>query len=334
MGEAANRQVALSEAQWADYIKEGGDRDWLRGIVNRSIENSEKSAAKAAELGDYQLSTMKRNDERYWGTAVPFEDQLLEDSKRFDSAGYKEQQVASAVGDVQKQFSSANEQQRRGLSRMGVNPNSGKFAAASANLGFEQAKATAGAANKTRMAADQIGLATKMQMYGGMKGLAGLGNANAGLATGAMGLGLNAGNAGAGMASGSIATNNSTFGTAMGGMSAGISGMGNYTNLQQNGTRINNDADPFASILGAGAQVGAAYLGKSDRRLKTGIELVGRDERTGLNIYEFEYIGSDKRFRGVMAHEVLNVKPEAVITMPDGYKAVNYTAIGIEMTAV
>jgi len=47
----------------------------------------------------------------------------------------------------------------------------------------------------------------------------------------------------------------------------------------------------FGSILGAAA----AY--RSDRRLKENIEEVGRDERTMLPLYEFEYIGgTGKRF--------------------------------------
>jgi hypothetical protein len=275
---------------------------------------------------------MKRNDERYWDVAVPYEDQLLEDSKRFDTTEYKQGMVDKAVADVNIATNNAEAQRDRSLTRVGVNPNSGNYAAQKTATGNAKALSMATAANTTRQASEQIGLATKMQMYGGMKGLAGLGNASAGLATNAMGLGLNAGNSMTGAAAQSIGTNNATFGSAMGGMSAGISGLGQSTQLAQNATKINNDSDPFASLLGAGAQLGAAYIGKSDRRLKTGIELVGRDARTGLNIYEFEYIGSDKRFRGVMADEVLGVKPQAVIVMPDGYKAVNYTAIGIQMT--
>lgn len=333
MAEAANRQIDLAEKQWDEYIKEGGDRDWMRARVEDSIAISKKTADKSAELSDYQLGAMKRNDDRYWDVAVPYEDQLLEDSKRFDTAEYKQGMVDKAIADVNIASNNAEAQRDRSLTRMGVNPNSGNYAAQKTATGNAKALGMATAANTTRQASEQIGLATKMQMYGGMKGLAGLGNASAGLATNAMGLGLNAGNSMTGAAAQSIGTNNATFGTTMSGMSSGISGLGQSTQLAQNATKINNDADPFASLLGAGATLGAAAIGKySDRRLKTGIELVGRDARTGLNIYEFEYIGSDKRFRGVMADEVLGVKPEAVIVMPNGYKAVNYTAIGIQMT--
>lgn len=258
MGEAANRQIALAEKQWEDYT--ANERPWIRDMANEALGISRSTADRSNALSDYQLENMKFNDARYRDVAIPFEDQLLKDVERFDSAGYKAQQVASAMGDVQQGFSGAAEQQRRGLARMGVNPNSGKALAAGSSMGFEQAKAMANAANKTRMAADQIGLSSKMSMYGGMKGLAGLGNANAALASGAMGTGLQAANSISSGGNNMIAANNSTFGSAMSGMSAGISGLGNYTQLGQNAAQINNASDPMGTLLGAAAGAGMAYM--------------------------------------------------------------------------
>lgn len=89
---------------------------------------------------------------------------------------------------------------------------------------------------------------------------------------------------------------------------------------------------PGFEILGA-AIGGAA--GASDIRLKENIEPIGVEN--GHNIYEFEY--SDKsygkgRFRGVMAHEIEKINPNAVMTMSNGFKAVFYDMIGIKMEAV
>lgn len=73
----------------------------------------------------------------------------------------------------------------------------------------------------------------------------------------------------------------------------------------------------------------------SDRRLKQNIELVGRDERTGLNLYEFAYKDMPhERWRGVMADEVLQVMPSAVHTNAQGFMSVDYAALGIEMKQV
>ena len=93
------------------------------------------------------------------------------------------------------------------------------------------------------------------------------------------------------------------------------------------------DANPMGALIGAGAQLGAASIKYSDRRLKQDIELVGRDERTGLNLYEFSYKDMPhERWRGVMADEVLQVMPSAVHTNDEGFMSVDYSALGLEMT--
>jgi hypothetical protein len=71
----------------------------------------------------------------------------------------------------------------------------------------------------------------------------------------------------------------------------------------------------------------------SDLRLKTDIEKVGV-AANGLPIYNFRYIGGDAVYRGVMAQDVLEVFPEAVSIMPNGYLAVRYGMLGLEMTRV
>jgi hypothetical protein len=126
-------------------------------------------------------------------------------------------------------------------------------------MGFEQAKAMASAANKTRMAADQVGLSTKMQMYGGMKGLAGLGATSAGLAVSGIGAGNQSGQGMTSANSSYLNANNAAAGVYNSGVSSGIQGLGSYTSLGQKATEINNASDPFSTILGAAAGVGTAY---------------------------------------------------------------------------
>jgi hypothetical protein len=97
--------------------------------------------------------------------------------------------------------------------------------------------------------------------------------------------------------------------------------------------------ESLGGLLGGigGFAAGAAKIAPlfSDRRLKTDIELVGTDERTGLNLYEFAYASDPgRRFVGVMADEVERFMPKAVQTMENGYLAVNYTMLGIEMKEV
>jgi len=78
-------------------------------------------------------------------------------------------------------------------------------------------------------------------------------------------------------------------------------------------------------LLGGLAQAGATYAA-SDRRLKTNIKEIGQ-YKNGLTKYSWTYLwGQDSE--GVMADEAEKVIPDAVITMPNGYKAVNYALIG------
>ena len=71
-------------------------------------------------------------------------------------------------------------------------------------------------------------------------------------------------------------------------------------------------------------------LAKSDRRLKSNISLVG-SLPSGLNLYRFRYTGETTDYVGVMAQEVLEVAPEAVVTGADGFLLVDYDALGTRM---
>jgi hypothetical protein len=87
-------------------------------------------------------------------------------------------------------------------------------------------------------------------------------------------------------------------------------------------------------LIGTGIGAYGAFKG-SDRRLKQDIELVGRDERTMLHMYEFaDKSDRSRRFLGVMADEAEAYMPEAVKEGEDGYKYVNYAMLGIEMVEV
>ena len=72
----------------------------------------------------------------------------------------------------------------------------------------------------------------------------------------------------------------------------------------------------------------------SDVRLKENITKVGNSP-SGINIYEWNYKSApDTRYRGVMAHEILEKHPEAVALQPDGYMSVYYGKIDVKMEMV
>lgn len=78
------------------------------------------------------------------------------------------------------------------------------------------------------------------------------------------------------------------------------------------------------SMVGAGASLLAAYL-MSDRRTKENIEKVG-ETKGGTNIYRYNYKGMDTPMFGVMAQEVEQETPEAVVEI-DGIKHVDYSLV-------
>ena len=80
----------------------------------------------------------------------------------------------------------------------------------------------------------------------------------------------------------------------------------------------------------AGQEYGAM---RSDIRLKENITKVGNSP-SGINIYEWNYIGNKQRYRGVMAQEILEKHPEAVALQPDGYMSVYYGKIDVNMEMV
>jgi hypothetical protein len=78
----------------------------------------------------------------------------------------------------------------------------------------------------------------------------------------------------------------------------------------------------------AGGSGGGYYL-SSDKRLKRNVKLVGTS-KFGINIYEFNYIWSFKRYRGVIAQELLDSHPAAIKKCLFGFYKVNYDLIDVK----
>ena len=84
-------------------------------------------------------------------------------------------------------------------------------------------------------------------------------------------------------------------------------------------------ASPFGQIAGA-ITTGMAL---SDMRLKEDINLVGKSP-SGINIYTFKYKGNDKKYQGVMAHQV----PHVSSVNDDGYLMVDYNKLDVQFKEV
>ena len=76
-----------------------------------------------------------------------------------------------------------------------------------------------------------------------------------------------------------------------------------------------------SNMQGLASLGGAAAMAFSDVRLKSNIERIGTHER-GFGIYEYDIF--DRHEIGVLAQEVEQIMPEAVLKHPSGFKMVNY----------
>ena len=69
---------------------------------------------------------------------------------------------------------------------------------------------------------------------------------------------------------------------------------------------------------------------ESDIRVKQDIQPLG-DVGAILPLYSFKYLDEDTEYVGVMAQDVLKVRPDAVITGDDGFYRVNNAKLGLRM---
>ena len=320
--EAAQIMTGLGRDQ-LDFAKAQYERSApiMESIANTQIAAQQEQMDQARDYYNYQRDTFR-----------PLERGLVADAQKFNTEAYREQLASRAAADAGLAFSRTQAANRRAMGAMGVNPNSGRFAGIQNASNLALAANRANAMSNTRMQADQMGYARKLDAVGLGRGLAGASAAAYGGATGAgSAAGQSAQSAGqnymGNMAIGS--------GTIASGQNMGIQGLSNVLN-NQTSTYINTN-DSFLGDLG-GALGGAASLitaWPSDRRIKENIKEVGVDQRTSLTLYEFNYIGDEhKRYRGVMADEVEMLYPDAVVDTDEGYKAVLYEQLGIKFEEV
>lgn len=256
-----------------------------------------------------------------------FEEQqgLMTEARAYDTGANRERLAREAAAAASQAFGTTQGMLNRAQAARGISPTSGAALAMQQQSALGLAAQRAGMMNVARQQATEYGKRLRYAALGLSAPSVSAGQA----AVGAGSAGLSSANMpGAQYAQGLAQMANTTQ------AGYGIAGgaLGNVLSAQSSAYNASlSQDDPFATIVGTGLGVWA----RSDRRLKQNIELVGRDERTGLNLYEFEYKDEpERRYRGVMADEVLKVMPKAVVTRSDGYMAVRYDLLGIHMVEV
>ena len=296
-------QLAFSRQQYAEMAP------LAQRVANQQMAAQDQQMRQAQDYYDYQQQTFR-----------PLEQGLVRDAERFSTEGYREQQARDAAAATGKAFGVMQDAAGRAAAARGVNPNSGAGMALQSQNMLGLAAGRANAMTSARNQAEQMGFARRLDVTGLGRGLAGASAAAYGGATSAGTAGMNTSMAPGSQRMQGMQQAGQTYGSILNAQTSAYN-----AGMAQQGLDV-------GGLLQGGAAMFTAF---SDRRLKTNIELVGRDERTMLPLYEFEYTnGSGRRFLGVMAQDVLESHPDMVFTMPDGFMAVNYAGLGIEMVEV
>jgi hypothetical protein len=302
MAALGKEQLDFTKAQYAE------NAPILQDIAKKQIEVQDQTLAQGKDYYDYMVSQQR-----------PVEEALNKDAMAAGSEEAQEIAAGKAAADARQGTTSMQNQIIRQGLRYGYSP--AKLASMAGDTAAAQGLSVASAMNQAREKEKTLGYAKKMDVAGLYRGLAGA-------SQGAYGVALNAGN--------SAGQNQMQPGqVAMQGMAQGTNTIGAGRSMYQSG--LSNVLNAQVQSAGQGMDVGglmsgaASLFALSDRNAKEGIELVGVDAATGLNLYEFNYTGEVERYIGVMADEVEKVRPDAVIEGADGYKRVNYAELGIEM---
>ena len=97
--------------------------------------------------------------------------------------------------------------------------------------------------------------------------------------------------------------------------------------------RYNQQMAGYGARMGMLGNLAGAAMAMSDKILKENIVKVGQSP-LGFNIYEWNYLWSPERFRGVIAQEVQKIKPQAVLSNIFGYLMVDYSKLDVRMEKV
>jgi hypothetical protein len=244
---------------------------------------------------------------------------LLDEALNFNEGNRRAELMGQTDAEISRNFSEAEGQQQRGLTRTGVNVTDEQRAAMQSQAGMAEAKARSFAGNAVSTAAKSEGINARANA---VNMLSGAGPMATGLAT-------------TGAQIGGMATNIVNQGAK--GIQSGMSAAGQI--FQQMGKEASSlwnqqaqqkfasdkaAADQNAETWGTVISV-VAMVAMSDRRLKKNIERIGRTAR-GVPMYRFQYLGGSDYFVGPMADEVEQLVPHAVRDI-GGYKAVDYSLI-------
>jgi hypothetical protein len=242
--------------------------------MNQQTAIAKQQADKQGQLEDYEMGLSKQYNDRYFGTIVPLQDQMIQEAKDYNTDANREQLAGQAGADVQQSYENSEAQLQRRMRGMGINPGSAGSVAAMGDLENQRALSQAQAMNSTREAARQMGWQMSGQAAQLGSGLPSFGSAASAQSMGAGQAALGAGAAGLGAVgtAGQVAGQNFT---SQAGMWNSVGNLG----VQKYNADVNaysaNSGSMGAMLGGIGGLMGAAgygygqYMSASSKKVKT-----------------------------------------------------------------
>lgn len=342
---AANEEAARLAAESA-----AADLDFRKQQYTDNLPYINDLRQTATDVADEQLGAMRTANERsadqwdqYTQTFRPIEERMASEAMEYGGASDQERAASSAVSDVQQQSGIARDSAERNLQAMGVNPNSGRFAATSAATDLRTSAARAGAATSARTTARDKGIALR-------SGAAAFGRNQTNTAGQMVGIGTNAGNSGVSAAGAGANALLPTASFTAGGFGSGIQaagvqqqgalGMGNLINSGY-GMQLNAQAQSdsgMGSFVGGLGMLGASMMMSSktvkhDRAAIDGESVLEKIEDIPVEAWTYNAGAADEgRHIGPYAEDV-NAKFGDTVA-PHGRAIDVISMIGLNMKAL
>jgi hypothetical protein len=251
IGVAAAQNAAVSAK--AEAFAEEYYKNTVAPLNEKMQQSADVTAGKLNTLYDLNAEQMRSASERYKQYGIPAEQKYYDMATKYSEPEEQERQAQLAKGDLGTAFQNQQQAQQRQFAGMGIDPTSPAAISAANNASVMNAAAEAGAMNRSRGAARELGMRLTSDAAnfgrGGQSGILQFGAQAQGNAQGAFGTAQGA----LGSALGAGQFINQGYGTALQGYGNNLNA---YTSLGN--TSMNANAAQTSAMYGAiGSVVGA-----------------------------------------------------------------------------
>lgn len=168
----ANKQLAQQDTMFNYFKDRQAKLDPLQEqVTERQLAMADETMLQGRDVFNYQKEVFR-----------PVEQSLVAQAMRESTPEYYERYAQQAAATIAGQQQAAQGSMERNAASLGINPNSGAYAAASRGLQLENSAMRSAGMNDARDRSEALGWARKADVAGLGKGLVGAGNASYGIA--------------------------------------------------------------------------------------------------------------------------------------------------------